>query len=82
MIIQWIRRLLGLNTEQRLTAFELEHYQKFEKALSESDVSVYVYGKDVGNVVVARGSELHPVTPENLISFYKLNRRTRRQLEW
>jgi hypothetical protein len=81
MIIQWIRKLLGITPEQQLSSFEIEHFAKFEKALAESDVRVYVYDRYTkGERLILCGDEFHCVTTKNLVSFHKLNRQSRRLL--
>lgn len=76
-IISWIRNMISV--EARLTDHQAEHYVKFEQALQESDLQVYVYDDKLrGEQLVRQGSELHVVTPRNLVSFRKLVRRERR----
>lgn len=79
-LIQWLRSLAYAPDEQ--TDFSLMHYAKFEEALSEGDLEVNIYD-DVnrGQIVVFKGTELHPVTVGNLVSFRKLTRRERRHYD-
>ena len=79
-VITWIRNYAF--NEEKLTKFEEEHYTKFEKALQESDLSVFVYDNFLrGEIIVRQYEELHPVTPKNLISFRKLRRNERRAIK-
>lgn len=73
--------MLGLTREQSYTQFEHRHYNNFEKALAESDVRVFIYDNVCkGEYLITKGTELHPVTIGNLVSFHKLNRAERRHL--
>ena len=79
-LITWLRNYAF--NEQKLTQFEEEHYNKFEKALQESDLSVFVYDNFLrGEVIIRQYEELHSVTPKNLIGFRKLRRSERRQIK-
>jgi hypothetical protein len=77
-LLQWIRAFP--NRDILPTKFEREHYARFEKALSESPLQVYVYEERgyKGSLILGRVEDLHMVTPENLVSFRKLNRHERR----
>lgn len=80
-LIGWVRRLLGIDPEQ-LDAADLARYAKFERAVSEGDVECYVYDEHIrGQIIVLKGEDLHAVTPQNLVSFRKLNRAERRFLD-
>ena len=79
-VITWIRNFAF--NEEKLSAFEKEHYEKFEKALAESDLSVFVYDNFVrGEQIIRQGEELHAVTPKNLVGFRKLRRKERRYIK-
>lgn len=76
-VITWIRNFAF--NEEKLTAHEQEHYAKFEKALAESDLMVFVYDNKLrGEQIIRQGEELHVVNPKNLVSFRKLRRNERR----
>lgn len=79
-LLRWLRSLVY--TEPELTEFDIRHYKNFERAVEESDVEAYLYDEHIkGNVIVLKGEDLHQVTPNNLVSFRKLNRRERRILD-
>ena len=81
MVIQWLRKLLHLG-EHSLTEFEREHYAKFEQAVEESDCVAYIWdNQQQGGVIILKGNIYNPVTAFNLVSFYKLNRASRRKLK-
>lgn len=69
-------------TIQPVSLADQRQYNKFEQALSEGDVEAYVYEEygRKGQVVLLKGEDLHMVTPTNLISFRKLNRRDSRYI--
>lgn len=78
-ILAWLRS--KYNPHRTITAFEKSHYEKFERAVSESDVEAYVYDEHIrGQVIVLKDEDLHAVTETNLVSFRKLTRRERRYL--
>lgn len=79
-VITWIRNFAF--NEEKLTTFEQEHYAKFEKALQESDLHVFVYDNKLrGEQIIRKGEDLHVVTPKNLVSFRKLVRTERRRIK-
>ena len=79
-VITWLRKYAF--NEEKLSKFEEDHYNKFEKALQESDLHVFVYDSFIrGGQIIRQYEELHPVTPKNLVSFRKLNRAERREVK-
>lgn len=82
-LLQWIRNVSSMYTQEASTNFEREHFSKFEQAVAETDVEAYVYEERglKGQIIVLKGEDLHQVTEKNLVSFRKLNRGERRQLD-
>lgn len=80
-IITTIRELIGIDVKP--SKFAQEHYNRFEEAVKVSDVQAYVYNDNgyKGAVLVPKGEDLHQVTINNLVSFYRLNRQQRNQLQ-
>lgn len=79
-VITWIRNFAF--NEEKLTQFQEETYAKFEKAVEESDVIVYVYDNKIrGEQLIRQNAVVHVVTAKNLVSFRKLVRHERRKVK-